>query len=792
MTEARNVIALISGGKDSFFSLLHCIRQGHRIVALANLYPLDASPSSTPTVQTISPDDEIPASGPTGEGADPTDLNSFMYQTVGHEVIPLYAAATGIPLYRYPIVGGAVRRERDYHYGDDVDGIEETEAMVPLLRFIKGCHPDADALCAGAILSTYQRTRVESIALRLALVPLAYLWQYPCLPGPAGPIDDTQLLLDMGSAGLEARIVKVASAGLDERHLWMRVTAADGVARVKAALRKFGVAQGAALGEGGEFETMVLDGPRELFRKRIVVPEAGRRVVHEDGGTSWLLLKGSYLEEKSGVEHVQPARTPDPFDERFKRILEELTSHSAHELRVAKPTLYFPASRTVVTELTSLTSEAEASFSDYFFAAPPAATIEDGMVHVVNEIRTHLSALSLDASHIINTIIVLRNMSDFGRINAVYGKLFSKPNPPARVTISCGDLLPEGCDLAVAIVAPRSSKIQSRDGLHVQSQSYWAPANIGPYSQAIGASIAGQQGNELRVVSIAGQIPLVPASMTFPPDSSTALQEQIVLSLQHLWRIGSERKVQYWASAVAYFSRQDSDVEMETRAILAGCAWQKVHETFETEDDLDEQGPDLWDRTHNPQYMTLGGIAQEATTIPLPDVSILPLRQQNEPDACVPPFFAVEMEELPRQAAVEWHAHLGLLGVADGQAEHVYEELDLVGWKAWHTVIRTPSAIFLHSVVYCGLGAAEKRDLRRLMLGARRRSLQSLGMDVPNEDPYLTYVDVTKFGTSWDPVTDETGALRSAMIPCRSIWTTRGEKLGLIALYRTTMRKEST
>lgn len=34
-----NVIALISGGKDSFFSLLHCIAHGHRVVALANLHP---------------------------------------------------------------------------------------------------------------------------------------------------------------------------------------------------------------------------------------------------------------------------------------------------------------------------------------------------------------------------------------------------------------------------------------------------------------------------------------------------------------------------------------------------------------------------------------------------------------------------------------------------------------------------------------------------------------------------------------------------------------------------------
>ena len=69
MNEHLNVIALISGGKDSFFSILHCIQNGHRIVALANLYP--SNPSDT------------------------NDLNSYMYQTVGHDIIPLYEDALG-------------------------------------------------------------------------------------------------------------------------------------------------------------------------------------------------------------------------------------------------------------------------------------------------------------------------------------------------------------------------------------------------------------------------------------------------------------------------------------------------------------------------------------------------------------------------------------------------------------------------------------------------------------------------------------------------------------------------
>lgn len=38
-------------------------------------------------------------------------------------------------------------------------------------------HPEVEGLASGAVLSTYQRTRVESVCARLGLTSLAYLWQ---------------------------------------------------------------------------------------------------------------------------------------------------------------------------------------------------------------------------------------------------------------------------------------------------------------------------------------------------------------------------------------------------------------------------------------------------------------------------------------------------------------------------------------------------------------------------------------------------------------------------------------
>ncbi|RJE18361.1 hypothetical protein PHISCL_09300, partial [Aspergillus sclerotialis] len=239
-TQSLNIIALISGGKDSLYSLLHCLRNGHRIVALANLYP----PGQTPRHQG---NDHQKSVKKNEDGNEPEeeeeeeDIDSFMYQTIGHSVIPLYEQALGIPLYRGEILGGA--RDEGRVYGEhshssisnpdpasdsegETEGKEsegeskdETESLIPLLKRIKRAHPEANAVSAGAILSTYQRTRIEHVAARLGLVPLAWLWMYPFLPDPVerkGLGSDAGLLEDMAAAGCEARIIKVASGGLDK------------------------------------------------------------------------------------------------------------------------------------------------------------------------------------------------------------------------------------------------------------------------------------------------------------------------------------------------------------------------------------------------------------------------------------------------------------------------------------------------------------------------------------------------------------------------------------------------
>ena len=67
-----HVLALISGGKDSIYNIMKCVEEGHNIVALANLFP--------------------PEMG--------QEIDSYMYQSVGGQIIENIAEALEKPLYR--------------------------------------------------------------------------------------------------------------------------------------------------------------------------------------------------------------------------------------------------------------------------------------------------------------------------------------------------------------------------------------------------------------------------------------------------------------------------------------------------------------------------------------------------------------------------------------------------------------------------------------------------------------------------------------------------------------------
>jgi diphthine-ammonia ligase len=610
------VVALISGGKDSFFSLLHCIANGHDVVALANLYP--ASPS---------------------EGASVEDTDSFMYQTIGHAVIPLYEKALGLPLYRQEINGSAVNQTKTYGpTPNDAEKADETESLVPLLRKVMAAHPEVNAVSTGAILSDYQRTRVESVALRLGLTPLSYLWQYPHLP----PGTQTSLLDDMAAVGQDARIIKVASGGMDESFLWQNVADHRTKNRLVKASQRFGTdGDGAALGEGGEYETLAVAGPAPLWKARIVVDEGDRIILPgEAGSASVKIARANTAPLEEGES--QQVRTPEHLDDRFAKLLKRMGEAPASENQLTYST---PPIREAATPRTN------SILIDSLTAT--GAKASEQTEAIMRQLHAKLSEAGHGFGDIAYTSIILRDMADFAAVNAAYGKCFQHPSPPARITLSCAGVLPQDALVTISATSMAPGPSRSRKGLHVQSRSYWAPANIGPYSQAITVPTSLQGGSESELVYVAGQIPLEPASMElYSPhgyDTAETFLHQSVLALQHLYRIGAAVSVRRWSSVIAFITAQSAE-DATSRANVARRMWQEAHQPSGQEktgedDEEEDEAFDVWD-----QQRGGGRAAWQTNAAEGKDAS--PQDEQS-----VPPIYVIEVDSLPRGASIEWVAY---------------------------------------------------------------------------------------------------------------------------------------
>lgn len=226
------VVALISGGKDSCFNMMECVKQGHEIVALANLRPKAKD-----------------------------ELDSYMYQSVGYQGIGLYAEAMELPLFQQDIEGKPVNTEFEYK---PTDG-DEVEDLYILLKRIREQVP-FDAISVGAIFSDYQKVRCESVCERMGgLQMLAYLWHREQAP----------LLKEMIDSGIEAIIIKVAAMGLlPSKHLGLRLD--EIYPHMVEMEKKYGLN---VCGEGGEFESFTLNCP--LFKKKIVL-DSVESVTHSD------------------------------------------------------------------------------------------------------------------------------------------------------------------------------------------------------------------------------------------------------------------------------------------------------------------------------------------------------------------------------------------------------------------------------------------------------------------------------------------------------------------------------
>lgn len=101
---------------------------------------------------------------------------------------------------------------------------------------------------------------------------------------------------------------------------------------------------------------------------------------------------------------------------------------------------------------------------------------------MLNQNSGRLAEYGLNVSNCTNINIFLSSIDLFVSVNTIYATFFGS-SPPARACVAVD--LPYPVRVRLDCTAFEESSPTDRQALHVQSLSYWAPANIGPYSQAI-------------------------------------------------------------------------------------------------------------------------------------------------------------------------------------------------------------------------------------------------------------------------------------------------------------------
>lgn len=460
-------VALVSGGKDSCFNILHCMKQGHELVALANLYPRH-------------------------DQGQADELDSWMYQTVGYQAVAKYGEAIGVPLYRRCIEGTNKIQGLQYEEASE----DETEDLKALLEEVQKHHPEVEAVSSGAILSSYQRIRVENVCTRLRLVSLAYMWQRP----------QNELLDEIIASGLDARVIKTAGAGLDSSHL------GKSLGELRPVLQKLHDMYELHLcGEGGEYETLVFDGP--FFKKRLVVTDS-KVVNHSSGDVSYLTLRVDLEDKQPSKWNASDVKEPDLLEEEFAEILEK-----------AQHPLNFTSKRAI--------GENQGEIENYSTGIHPTThELQQLNIRPIDpcdsleaQVRSVFDQITIGYESIAYISLLLADMGDFAVVNSIYQARLGKVNPPpARMCIAVKGLAGR-LQLSAWATVSIPTEPRPRSGLHVQSRSYWAPANIGPYSQQI------SNGDGLSF--LAGQIGLIPSTMELA-DSPLI---QGTLALQSLTRV---------------------------------------------------------------------------------------------------------------------------------------------------------------------------------------------------------------------------------------------------------------
>ncbi|MBA3045500.1 MAG: diphthine--ammonia ligase [Candidatus Thermoplasmatota archaeon] len=169
----------------------------------------------------------------------PEKGESYMFHVPNIGLCDMLAEAMGIPHTAFP-----------------TQGAEELE-LDDLRKALTG--QGVEGIITGAIASDYQSTRIDRLCHELDMRSFSPIWRW----------GQEAVLTDILAAGFKVMIVGVYADGLGKEWLG-RILDSNSMEKLKALSEKNRMN---ISGEGGEFETLVIDGPNFLKKLEIIESE---------------------------------------------------------------------------------------------------------------------------------------------------------------------------------------------------------------------------------------------------------------------------------------------------------------------------------------------------------------------------------------------------------------------------------------------------------------------------------------------------------------------------------------
>jgi ABC transporter with metal-binding/Fe-S-binding domain ATP-binding protein len=187
----------------------------------------------------------------------PENKDSWMFHSINIHLTEKIAEAIDIPLIKKPTKG------------------EKEKELNDLKNILKNL--EIDGVISGAIASEYQRTRIEKICHELKIKSFTPIWHK----------NQQKILRDQIIAGFKIIIVGVFAHGFDKTWLGKKINE-ETINELRKLSQKFSINE---VGEGGEFETLVVDGP--IFQKKIILNEISKEWKRDHG---FLMVKDAHLQ----------------------------------------------------------------------------------------------------------------------------------------------------------------------------------------------------------------------------------------------------------------------------------------------------------------------------------------------------------------------------------------------------------------------------------------------------------------------------------------------------------------